>query len=258
MTASRRLAPLPLLLIALLGLVLGGVLLWSKPAEAQTVHNLVLNTNQGSGDTVSTDGDDLAQLFSTGGGDTYTLTQVIVLSTDLEGDDFDIEICGADTTDDEFPTADCTALTAPASFAAGELLFTHEGIALSADTNYVVVFKQSGTGSVRLGTTTSGGEDSGVSRGGASKTSTTRTTAPTGRSRAGPTRRSAYTSVALERRTRTPPAGWSSTRPRKAPASCLPTRLALPTRTGSSFTAIKIRSTSHATTGPTSGSGSTA
>ena len=160
MTASRRLAPLPLLLIALLALVLGAGLLWSTPAEAQTTHNLVLNTNQGSGDTVFTGGNDHAQLFRTGGGDTYTLTRVIVFSDDSEGDDFDIEICGVDTTDDEFPTADCTALTAPASFTSGELLFSHSGLALSADTNYVVVFKQKGTGSVRLGTTTSGGEDS--------------------------------------------------------------------------------------------------
>ena len=39
------------------------------------------------------------------------------------------------------------------------MLFTHAGLALSANTNYVVVIKQRGTGSVELNTTTSGGED---------------------------------------------------------------------------------------------------
>ena len=76
-----------------------------------------------------------------------------------QGDDFDVEICEADTTANEFPTTTCTALTAPASFAAGLLHFPHAGLALSANTNYVVVIKQIGTGSVELNSTTSGGED---------------------------------------------------------------------------------------------------
>ena len=42
------------------------------------------------------------------------------------------------------------------------MLFTHTGLTLSANTNYVVVVKQRGTGSVELNTTTSGGEDTGL------------------------------------------------------------------------------------------------
>ena len=83
-----------------------------------------------------------------------------VSSDDAQGDDFDVEICEADTTANEFPTSTCTALTAPASFTAGFLFFDHTGLALSANTNYVVVITQRGTGSVQLDSTTSGGEDS--------------------------------------------------------------------------------------------------
>ena len=84
MTTSRRLAPLPLMLIALcalLALVLGGVLLWSTPAEAQTTPRiLVSNVSQGSDDDASTSGNDHAQLFHTAGATNgYTLTSVIVV-----------------------------------------------------------------------------------------------------------------------------------------------------------------------------------
>ena len=85
-----------------------------------------------------------------------------VSSEDAEGDDFDVEICEEDGTADEFPSttaSDCTALTAPASFAAGLLFFDHTGLALLANTNYVVVIKQRGTGSVELNSTPSGAED---------------------------------------------------------------------------------------------------
>ena len=40
------------------------------------------------------------------------------------------------------------------------MTFTHTGLALSANTNYVVVITQRGTASVELDSTTSGGEDS--------------------------------------------------------------------------------------------------
>ena len=131
----------------------------SRPA----VRILVSNSGQLADDAANTSGNDHAQLFSTGantGG--YTLTQVVVNSEDSAGDDFDVEVCEEDGTSDEFPSTtsgDCTALTAPASFAAGNLHFPHAGLALSANTNYVVVIKQIGTGSVELNTTTSGGED---------------------------------------------------------------------------------------------------
>ena len=147
-------------------LVLGLALLGAAAAEAQTTRTLVQNTGQTGDDSANTSGNDHAQLFHTGanaGG--YTLTAVTIDSVDVENDDFDVEICAEDGTADEFPSTavgDCTALTAPASFAAGFLSFTHAGLALSANTNYVVVIKQRGSGSVTLASTTSGGEDAGV------------------------------------------------------------------------------------------------
>ena len=157
LTASRRLAPLPLLLIALLAL--GGVLLWSAPAEAQTARILVSNVGRGADDSVSTGGNAHAQLFHTAGATHgYTLTSVIVVSEDTQGDDFDVDICEVDS--NEFPTSRCTALTRPGSFTAGNLEFTHPGLFLEANTDYTVVIKQIGSQYVTLDSTTSGGEDS--------------------------------------------------------------------------------------------------
>ena len=143
-------------------LVVGLVLLGAAAAEAQTERILVTNAFQTADDSANTSGNDHAQLFHTGGHtDGYILTSVLVNSDDVEDDDFDVEICGADTTANEFPTTDCTALTPPASFVGlGNVPFTHTGLALSANTNYVVVIKQRGTGSVELDSTTSSGEDS--------------------------------------------------------------------------------------------------
>ena len=81
MTTSRRLAPLPLLLIglaALLALALGGVLLYSTPAQAQTTPRvLVSNFARSDDDSADTSGNDHAQLFHTGGATNgYTLTSV--------------------------------------------------------------------------------------------------------------------------------------------------------------------------------------
>ena len=158
LTASRRIAPKLLLLIALLAL--GGVLLWSMPAQAQTTSRvLVTNLGQGADDSVSTSGNAHAQLFNTGNAmHGYTLTSVVVPSEDTQGDDFDVDIC--EVNDDGFPTSRCTALTRPGSFTAGNLVFTHPGLVLDANTNYTVVITQVGTGSVELDSTTSGGEDS--------------------------------------------------------------------------------------------------
>ena len=140
-------------------LVVGLVLLGAPAAEAQTSRILVSNAAQTGEDSANTSGNDHAQLFHTGAHAAgYTLTGVIVNSDDAENDDFDVEICGADTTADEFPSGTCTALTAPASFS-GNVVFTHTGLALSANTNYVVVIEQRGTGSVEIDSTTSSGED---------------------------------------------------------------------------------------------------
>ena len=140
-------------------LVVGLLLLGAAAAEAQTPRTLVSNATQSGDDSADTNGNDHAQLFHTGGHtDGYILTSVVVNSDDLEDDDFDVEICGADSTANAFPTTACTALTAPASFA-GVAGFTHTGLALSANTNYVMVITQRGSGSVTLDSTTSGGED---------------------------------------------------------------------------------------------------
>ena len=144
-------------------LVVGLVLLGAAAAEAQTERILVSNTAVANDDTANTSGNDHAQLFHTGGHTGgYTLTKVRVNSEDDEGDDFDVEVCEEDGSADEFPSttaSDCTALTAPSDFTAGLVLFTHAGLALSANTNYVVVIKQRGTGSVRFKSTTNTGED---------------------------------------------------------------------------------------------------
>ena len=121
---------------------------------------LVSNVRQGDDDQAYTNSDDLAQLFHTGATHDYTLTSVIVVSQDSDGDDFDVEVCEADTTADQFPTSTCTALTRPSSFAAGGLEFTHDGLALSANSNYVVVIDPDGAEDLFLDSTTSGGEDS--------------------------------------------------------------------------------------------------
>ncbi len=139
---------------------MGLLLLGAAAAEAQTSVTFVSNQGQLADDSASTSGNDHAQLFHTGAhANGYTFTGMYVSSEDAEGDDFDVEICEADTTANEFPTATCTALTAPGSFAAGLVQFTHTGLALSANTNYVVVIKQRGTGSVELNSTPSGAED---------------------------------------------------------------------------------------------------
>ena len=144
-------------------LVVGLVLLGAAAAEAQTSRILVSNSfqSQSADDSANTSGNDHAQLFHTGGHtDGYILTSVIVNSDDVEDDDFDVEICGEDGSANEFPSSTCTALTAPANFTGvGNVVFTHTGLALSANTNYVVVIKQRGTGSVEIDSTTSSGED---------------------------------------------------------------------------------------------------
>ena len=173
MTAARRhSSKLPLLTALLALLALCGAFLWSPgstwtpwppPAEAQnTPRILVSNLDQGDGNAETTNGNDHAQLFHTGGATIgYQLTSVIVSSLDPQGDDFDVEVCLADN-DTGFPTSTCTELTPPGSFPSGDLTFTApgDGIRLQRNDNYTVVIKQIGTGSVILNSTTSGGEDS--------------------------------------------------------------------------------------------------
>ena len=155
-TASGTAASLTHSVASFPGLLVDG----SRPAAL----TLVSNTAQTGDDSANTSGNDHAQLFHTGANAAgYTLTSVVVNSDDVEDDDFDVEVCEEDGTSDEFPSTtagDCTALTAPVSFVGvGNVVFTHTGLALSANTNYVVVIKQRGTGSVELDSTTSSGED---------------------------------------------------------------------------------------------------
>ena len=143
------------------------LLLGAAAAQAQTSRILVSNSAQAADDSANTSGNDHAQLFHTGNHTNgYTLTSVHVNSEDPENDDFDVEVCEEDGTANEFPSTaagDCTALTAPGSFTTGVIpQFTHAGLALSANTNYVVVIKQRGTGSVELNSTPSGGEDTSI------------------------------------------------------------------------------------------------
>ena len=58
-------APSPSGRVAATVLVLGLLLLWSTPAEAQTARILVSNVSQGGDDEVNLSGNDHAQLFHT-------------------------------------------------------------------------------------------------------------------------------------------------------------------------------------------------
>ena len=135
------------------------------PIYLLSTHNtpriLVSNVGQGSDDSASLSGNDHAQLFHTAGATNgYVLTSLIVVSEDAQGDDFSVKICEADDTT-EFPTSTCTGLREPDNFAAGSLEFTHPGMFLNRNDNYLAVFEQKDTGSVTLDSTASGGQDSG-------------------------------------------------------------------------------------------------
>ena len=152
--------PFPAARLAATVLVLGLLLLGSTPAQAQTARILVSNAAQGDDSNVSLGGDDHAQLFSTGA-NTGTTTGWVMTSLEViaeNANDFDVDICEAHATT-EFPTATCTTLRRPGSFAIGRLEFTHPNLLLDASANYLVVFKQDDTGSVTLDSTTSNGED---------------------------------------------------------------------------------------------------
>ena len=142
-------------------LVVGLVLLGAAAAEAQTERILVSNTAVADDDTANTSGNDHAQLFHTGGHTGgYILTSVFrqlrgrrgrrLRRRDLRGGWHrgrvsNHRLHGPDG--------------AERASRAGLVPFEHAGLALSANTNYVVVIKQRGTGSVRIKSTTNSGED---------------------------------------------------------------------------------------------------
>ena len=133
-----------------------------------TARVLVSNVGQTADDVASTSGNEHGQLFhtaantgtNTGG---WTLTSVIVVTENTN--EFDVEICAEDGATNLPDTADCTALTAPSNFISGNNEFTHAGLSLSANANYLVVIDQRGAhatnDSVSVDSTTSNGEDSG-------------------------------------------------------------------------------------------------
>ena len=151
------------LAVLALAAIAGAMLVQAPPpAEAQTTPRILVSNVSQEDDVASDSPLGRAQLFQTAantgtntGG--WTLTSVIVVSEDDDGDAFDVEICEVDSS--KFPTSTCTGLTAPAGFTAGNLEFTHTGLVLSADTDYVVVIKPRGTASVAIDATSSAGED---------------------------------------------------------------------------------------------------
>ena len=109
-------------------------------AQAQTSRVLVSNTGQGSDAVANTSSNPHGQLFHTSASTAgWTLTSVTVVSEDAQGDAFAVDICDAASGGNEFPTTTCTTLTAPSNFAAGGITFTHAGLDLDGNSNYVVV-----------------------------------------------------------------------------------------------------------------------
>ena len=149
----RRIGATALLALSLMGSA-------ATTAHAQTSRVLVSNLSQtGQDTTVNMTTNGHAQLFHTGSAaDGYRLTSVEVVSEDAQADSFAMQVCEEDGTNAEYPSSTCWALSAPASFAAGTLEFTHTALALAANTNYVVVFSTSNN--VTLDGTRADGEDS--------------------------------------------------------------------------------------------------
>ena len=147
----------------LAGLVAGlfGLQALLSPVAAQTAMTLVSNAGQGNDDNAGS-GVDRSQAFTTSAG--ATLSSVEINSVDLQGDDVAVSLCTVDGSN--HPTATCTALTAPSSFAAGTLVFTAPAnTPLVANTTYSLLVASPGGQFLRLGITTSDNEDAGGATG---------------------------------------------------------------------------------------------
>ena len=104
---------------------------------------------------------DQGQVFTTGRNPNgYTVSSVVIISEDPQGDDFALKICEVDGS--LHPTTVCTDLTAPGVFPAGPLVFTAPtGTTLESDrTNYMVVISSPGGNHVLLDSHVSDGYDS--------------------------------------------------------------------------------------------------
>ena len=105
---------------------------------------------------------DVGQGFTTGyrlSG--YTVSDIAINSQDPQGDAVSAKICEVNSSD--VPTAVCTDLTPPRSFASGNLVFTaptNPALTLATSTSYILVMDRAGSGGVRLGNTASGELDS--------------------------------------------------------------------------------------------------
>ena len=120
------------------------------------------NAGQG-GDASRSATEDRSQAFTTGAAGA-TLSSVEIISEDTEGDDVAVSLCTTDSSG--YPTSSCTTLTAPASFAAGTLVFTDPAsTTLAANTTYSLLITSPGGETVLLDATSSDDEDSGGAAG---------------------------------------------------------------------------------------------
>ena len=123
----------------------------------------VLVSNAGQSSNSSNNSSvDRAQAFTTVAG--ATLSSVEIISSDPAGDDLAVSLCT--TNSSGYPTSSCTALTAPASFAAGTLVFTDPAsTTLAANTTYSLLLVSPGNDFLNLSATTSDAEDTGGAAG---------------------------------------------------------------------------------------------
>ena len=174
MATFRRLAPLPVLALAL-----AAVLLSSGPAEAQTAIVLVKNTGQtadATSPTLDATNAKRAQWFTTGANATgYTLGSIginfdAIADTSTAGSELTVTLNGLDTSG--LPGAAVCTLSDPATFTAESVNAFNAPTAdacptLAASTNYWIVIERanSNTSAISYKTTSSANEDSGGAAG---------------------------------------------------------------------------------------------
>ena len=126
-------------------------------AMAVLVSNAGQSSNSSNNSSV-----DRAQAFTTVAG--ATLSSVEIISNDPAGDDLAVSLCTTDSSG--YPTSSCTALTAPASFAAGTLVFADPAsTTLAANTTYSLLLVSPGDDFLNLSVTPSDAEDTGGAAG---------------------------------------------------------------------------------------------
>ena len=142
----------------------GGWTSWPRPMHLRingTLNTSVLTSNidEATESGVSGTTSNIGQLFHVGDNTAgYTITAISVGTDDAEGHGFDIKVCTADDSANEYPTTDCTDFTAPSAFAAGNITFTHTGMPVAPSTNYVIVADPRGTDTVDFAYTASGSQ----------------------------------------------------------------------------------------------------